>query len=92
MFKKQVKQTFKGQNIRSMDMAYMLVWDLMREDALSVFNNEQATFDELIANNFSRITKLNNYLTKFPMPPRAVPRKMNREEILEVLEIRVPMT
>eukprot|EP00957_Ditylum_brightwellii_P148068 11273540-Ditylum_brightwellii.AAC.2 len=40
----------------------------------------------------ARVTKLNSYLTEFPTPPRVVPRKMDQEEILEVLENKIPTT
>eukprot|EP00957_Ditylum_brightwellii_P020424 1539947-Ditylum_brightwellii.AAC.1 len=34
----------------------------------------------------ARVMKLNNYLTEFPMSPGVVPRKMDQEEMLEVLD------
>eukprot|EP00957_Ditylum_brightwellii_P080542 6126840-Ditylum_brightwellii.AAC.1 len=34
----------------------------------------------------ARVTKLINYLTEFLMPCKVVPRKMDQEEILKVLE------
>eukprot|EP00957_Ditylum_brightwellii_P014942 1126262-Ditylum_brightwellii.AAC.1 len=42
-------------------------------------------------NWIARVTKLNNYLTEFPSPPRVELRKMDWEEILEVLENGFPM-
>eukprot|EP00957_Ditylum_brightwellii_P148069 11273540-Ditylum_brightwellii.AAC.3 len=46
VFKNQVKQVLKGQNIKDMDAAYTLVRDLLRVNALAAFNNNQATFDK----------------------------------------------
>eukprot|EP00957_Ditylum_brightwellii_P159531 12143860-Ditylum_brightwellii.AAC.1 len=37
-----------------------------------------------------QVIKLNNYLTEAPMPAGAKARKMDQEEILEVLENRIP--
>eukprot|EP00957_Ditylum_brightwellii_P058502 4436295-Ditylum_brightwellii.AAC.1 len=38
----------------------------------------------------ARVIKLNNYLTEFPMLSRVKAKKMDQEEILEVLEIGIP--
>eukprot|EP00957_Ditylum_brightwellii_P164606 12532911-Ditylum_brightwellii.AAC.1 len=38
----------------------------------------------------ARVTKLNNYLTEFPMLTRVEAKKMDQEEILEVLENGIP--
>eukprot|EP00957_Ditylum_brightwellii_P185704 14138707-Ditylum_brightwellii.AAC.3 len=53
VFKKQVKHVLKGQNIGDMDTAYRLVWDLLKGQALMAFTNEQATFNELTAENIN---------------------------------------
>eukprot|EP00957_Ditylum_brightwellii_P084914 6456801-Ditylum_brightwellii.AAC.1 len=37
----------------------------------------------------AEVVKLKNYLTKFPMPPGVVPRKLDLEKILKVLENRI---
>eukprot|EP00957_Ditylum_brightwellii_P035131 2663912-Ditylum_brightwellii.AAC.1 len=51
IFKKQVKQVLKGQNMGNMDNICTLVQDLLKGDALTVFNNEQATFEEQMSDN-----------------------------------------
>eukprot|EP00957_Ditylum_brightwellii_P052008 3944955-Ditylum_brightwellii.AAC.1 len=42
IFKKHVKQVLKGQNVTDVDALYTLVWDLLRGNALTAFNKEQA--------------------------------------------------
>eukprot|EP00957_Ditylum_brightwellii_P039528 2990176-Ditylum_brightwellii.AAC.1 len=49
-----VKQVIKGQNVVNMGAAYTLVQDLLRDDTLAVFNNEQATFEEQMADNLDK--------------------------------------
>eukprot|EP00957_Ditylum_brightwellii_P182372 13892924-Ditylum_brightwellii.AAC.1 len=46
IFKHQVKQVLKSQNIGDMDTAYTLVHNLLRGSALMAFNNKQAMFEE----------------------------------------------
>eukprot|EP00957_Ditylum_brightwellii_P116234 8865983-Ditylum_brightwellii.AAC.1 len=46
VFKSQVKQVLKGQNIKDMNVAHTLVRDLIRGNALMAFKNEQATFNK----------------------------------------------
>eukprot|EP00957_Ditylum_brightwellii_P114728 8748316-Ditylum_brightwellii.AAC.1 len=41
-----VKQVPKGQNVTYVDASYTLVWDLLRGNTLTAFNNKQATFDK----------------------------------------------
>eukprot|EP00957_Ditylum_brightwellii_P167351 12740125-Ditylum_brightwellii.AAC.1 len=38
----------------------------------------------------ANVIKLNNYLVKFPTPTGIVAKKLEEEEILEVLENRIP--
>eukprot|EP00957_Ditylum_brightwellii_P064361 4884931-Ditylum_brightwellii.AAC.1 len=40
----------------------------------------------------SRVVKLNNYLTEFPMHTGVEAKKLEQEELLEVLENRIPIT
>eukprot|EP00957_Ditylum_brightwellii_P204103 15337729-Ditylum_brightwellii.AAC.1 len=80
-----------------MDAMYTLVHDLRRCDVLTVFNNKQATFEEQTLENLEhcldvvtvqwvpRVIKLNNYLTEFPMSTGIKAKKLDQEEILEVL-------
>ena len=46
IFEKQVKQVLKGQNMTNVDASYTLIQDLLRGNALTTSNNEQATFDK----------------------------------------------
>eukprot|EP00957_Ditylum_brightwellii_P098801 7526850-Ditylum_brightwellii.AAC.1 len=46
VFKKQMKQVLKGQNMADIDAAYTLVQNLLRGKALTAFNNKQATFKD----------------------------------------------
>eukprot|EP00957_Ditylum_brightwellii_P093228 7098900-Ditylum_brightwellii.AAC.1 len=41
-------------------------------------------------NWITRVVKLNNYLMEFHMPPEVVSRKLDQEELLEVLEKEFP--
>eukprot|EP00957_Ditylum_brightwellii_P148976 11342655-Ditylum_brightwellii.AAC.1 len=130
IFKKQVKQVLRGQNMGNMDNAYTLVQDLLMGNALTVINNEQATFKEQMVDNLeyclnamtvqvfpnkvyklqkwyiwhmthkpghipvrkwiAMVVKLNNYLMEFPMPTGVDAKKLEQEELLEVLENGIP--
>eukprot|EP00957_Ditylum_brightwellii_P211204 15365889-Ditylum_brightwellii.AAC.2 len=56
VFKNQVKQVIKSQNIKDVDGVYMMVRDLLRGNTLMDFNNKHATFTEQI------VDSLNQYL------------------------------
>eukprot|EP00957_Ditylum_brightwellii_P211252 15365953-Ditylum_brightwellii.AAC.1 len=85
----ELKQVLKGQNMGDMDMVYTLVWDLLRDNALTLFSNEQATLKEQTLDNLEHclntmtdqvlpnkmVDKLNNYLTEFPTPAGVEARK-----------------
>eukprot|EP00957_Ditylum_brightwellii_P015178 1143460-Ditylum_brightwellii.AAC.1 len=45
IFKYRVKQVLREQNMGDMDTAYTLVQDLPRDNALTAFNNKQATLE-----------------------------------------------
>eukprot|EP00957_Ditylum_brightwellii_P039157 2961467-Ditylum_brightwellii.AAC.1 len=51
IFKHQVKQVLKGQNIVDMDVVYNLVQELLRGKTLMVLNNKQTTFKEQTPDN-----------------------------------------
>eukprot|EP00957_Ditylum_brightwellii_P051165 3878778-Ditylum_brightwellii.AAC.1 len=38
-----MKQALKGQNVTNVDVSYTLVWDLLRDNALTAFNNKHST-------------------------------------------------
>eukprot|EP00957_Ditylum_brightwellii_P026560 2008615-Ditylum_brightwellii.AAC.1 len=41
-----VKQVLKGQNVTDTDASYTLIRDLLRDNALTAFNNKQVTFNK----------------------------------------------
>eukprot|EP00957_Ditylum_brightwellii_P124306 9475175-Ditylum_brightwellii.AAC.1 len=43
-----------------------------------------------VCNWISRVVKLNNYLTEFPTPTGVEVKKLEQEELLEVLENKIP--
>eukprot|EP00957_Ditylum_brightwellii_P210961 15365608-Ditylum_brightwellii.AAC.1 len=126
----EVKQVPKGQIMGNMNVAYTLVRDLLRINALTAFNNKQVTSKRQTLNNLNhcfnavtvqvfpnkvcklqkqyiqhimhkprhipickwiaRVVKLNNYLTKFPISVGLKARKLEQEELLEVLENGIP--
>eukprot|EP00957_Ditylum_brightwellii_P103763 7904788-Ditylum_brightwellii.AAC.1 len=51
IFKKQVRQLLKGQNVTNVDVLYILVQDLLRDNALTVFNKKQATCNKQFPEN-----------------------------------------
>eukprot|EP00957_Ditylum_brightwellii_P212028 15366878-Ditylum_brightwellii.AAC.1 len=132
-FQKQVKRVLTGQTVGNMDATYTLVvQDLLRGNALAMFNNEQTTFKEQMSENLKHcfdavmvhvfpnkayklqkwyiwymmhnprhvttckwiasVINLKNYIMEFPMPAGVEARKMDQEEILEVLENRIPIS
>jgi hypothetical protein len=51
IFKMQMKQVLKGQNVTDVDALYTLIQDLLRGEALTMFNNKQATFNKQCLEN-----------------------------------------
>eukprot|EP00957_Ditylum_brightwellii_P068263 5182492-Ditylum_brightwellii.AAC.1 len=82
----------------NVDALYTLIWDLLRGNALTAFNNEQAKFENQFPENLEhclnavtvQVIKSNNYLAEFPTPTGIEAKKLEDEEILEILENRFP--
>eukprot|EP00957_Ditylum_brightwellii_P150667 11471848-Ditylum_brightwellii.AAC.1 len=68
IFKKQLKQVLKVQNMGNMVAAYTFVQDLLRGNALTVFNNKHATFKEQTLEIFDHCL---NFMTVQMFPNKA---------------------
>eukprot|EP00957_Ditylum_brightwellii_P179387 13665598-Ditylum_brightwellii.AAC.2 len=78
----------------NIDVTCTLVQDLLRGDALTMFNNKQAMFKEQmteILEHCLNAMTIQVFPNKFSMPAGVEAKKLEQEELLEVLENRIPI-
>eukprot|EP00957_Ditylum_brightwellii_P141501 10779301-Ditylum_brightwellii.AAC.1 len=99
-FMEAIMQVIKGQDVQDGDGTYLLVKNLLKGDALQVFQNKEESQEVKDSPAFTKCLaavtkhifpqKLNDYLVHFPVPDGVTATKISCKDFVDVLEDRIP--